>query len=626
MSGWMTDTDNLSRRRFLQATGGAASAVALAGCVGGQGDGGKETTTTKKGGKVNKPGDDSNVLRLQNNTMTTMDPVKATDTASGTVIQQVFDALMNYPNGETKVESQIAKGHEVSDDYKTYTFKLKKGVKFHDGSEVTAKDFVYSWRRLAESKNSRRAYFILSSIGVKHETKKITYTDSDGKKHSFTGAKPDTLALTAKDKYTLEMELKEPFHATLPMLAYTSFAAVPEGIVGDIDGHEGKMSHKKFATKNPIGAGPFKFSKWQSNVEARVDKFENYHGEKAKVDGVHWRISSSPDALYTYGIVNQNADMVTQLPTAKYNPNKVNVEKTDKLGRKVGTYGPTTSDATMDYTGFATINAFYIGFNMDAVEKPIRQAAAYALNQGQAVDKVFKGRGESSYHFTPPSIYPGGAPAYRKHAKNKYPYGYDETRLDDARKVMKEAGYSQSNKAKFTFTVYESSDTWAELGKLLRDKLASAHVDMTIERAPFSTLLKRGREGNLEAYSLGWVMDWPAPDNFLQLLNPPMTDTSRSSPISYINWSGTEAAKQATQAWKTVQNNTAPTDKAEQARDKAYIQMEEANWEDVGFLPTYHRMDERFKYSWVDCPRFGGAGYSRQMYNKVSLGDRGSGN
>ncbi len=618
MGGWMTDTDNLNRRRFLQATGGAASAVALAGCTGTSDNNDSDETQNENKGQ-DAPDVGNNYLRLVNSTMSTLDPVKATDTASGQVIQQVFDALMNYPNGTIDVKGQIAKGYETSEDFKTYTINLKEGVKFHNGDEVTAQDFVYSFERLAQSDNSRRAYFILDSIGVKHEKETVT---KDGEETEV--YKPDSMAVTAKDDYTIEMQLKEPFHATIEMLAYTSFAAVPEGIVGDIEGYEGEMSHKKFSTKNPVGAGPFKFDKWESNTEAKVSKYEDYHGSTANIDGVHWNISSNSDAIYNYGVVNQNADMVTneQLPTAKYNPNKVNVEKTDDLGRKVGTYGPTKSDKKMDYTGFATINAFYIGFNTDAVPKPVRKAAAYALNQEQAVDKVFKGRGESSYHFTPPSIYPGGAPEYTKHAKENYPYGYDEAKLDKAKEVMEEAGYGPDNKAKVTFTVYESSDTWPELAKLLRDKLTSAHVDMSVEKAPFSTLLKRGRNGNLEAYSLGWIMDWPAPDNFLQLLYPPMTDTSKDAPVSYLNWSETDAAENATKAWETVQNNPKPTDAAEKKRNEAYITMEEANWEDVAMLPTYHRMDERFKYKWVDCPRFGGAGFSRQMFNNVKIGER----
>ncbi|WP_435177481.1 ABC transporter substrate-binding protein [Halorussus sp. AFM4] len=611
----MTDTDNVSRRRFLQATGGAASAAALAGCIGGDSSGQETTTTSGEGA----PDVGENYLRLINSTMTTMDPVRATDTASGRVIQQVFDALMNYPNGEIEIENQIASGYETSDDFKTYTFKLKEGVTFHNGDEVTAKDFVYSWERLAASDKSRRAYFILDSIGVKHEKETVTKDGEEVEQY-----KPGSMAVTAVDDYTIEMELSKPFHATMEMLAYTSFAAVPEGIVGDVEGYEGKMPHKEFATKNPIGAGPFEFDHWEGNNEAVVTRYDDYHGKKANIEGVHWNIMSDSEAMYTYGTVNQNADMVTgeQLPTSHYNPDKVNVEKTDDLGRKVGTYGETTSGATMDYTGFATINAYYIGFNMEAVPAAVRKAAAYALNQQEAVDKVFKGRGETAYHFTPPSIYPGGAPAYRKHAKNNYPYGYNETQLDKARQVMKDAGYGPDNKASFTFTVYESSSTWPDLGKLLRDKLASAHIDMTIETAPFSTLLKRGRNGNLEAYSLGWLMDWPAPDNFLQLLNPPQTDTSLDAPISYFNWSGTKASKQAKQAWQTIQNNRAPTDKAQQARNEAYVKMEEANWDDMVLLPAYHQMDERFKYKWVDVPKFGGAGTSRQMYNTVKLGKR----
>ncbi|WP_128476949.1 ABC transporter substrate-binding protein [Halorussus pelagicus] len=617
----MTDTDNLSRRRFLQATGGAASAVALAGCTGDNEDSSQDTTTS--GGETttgeettteeaDAPGDDANVLRLINSTMSTLDPIKATDTASGTVIQQVFDGLMNYPNAEIEVEGQLATDYEVSDDFQTYTLTLKEGAKFHDGTEVTADDFVYSLERLAASDNSRRAYFILDSIGVAHET-----DDDDN-------YKPGTMDVTAEDDYTLTLELSEPFHAVLEMLAYTSFAVLPEGVLGDIDGYDGQMGYQEFSTANPIGAGPFEFDTWSSNTEAEVTKFDDYHGDTASVDGIHWNIMSDSQAQYTYGTVNQNADIIYggQLPTSQYNRDKVTIEETDDLGRDLGTYGETASGTTMDYSAISPIGAFYMGFNSDAVPKAVRQAAAYALNQQEAVNQIFKGRGEGSYHFTPPSIYPDGPDAYDKHAKENYPYGYNKTQLDKARKVMEDAGYGPDNRASFTFTVYESSSTWPDLGKLLRDKLASAYVDMSIDTAPFSTLLKRGRNGNLEAYSLGWVMDYPAPDNFLELLYPPRTDTSLESPTSYFNWSGTDASKQAKQAWEKVQNNPQPTDEHKAKRNEAYIKMEEANWEDVVLLPTYHDISERFSYDWVDAPHHGAAEYSRQMYNNVEIGDR----
>ncbi|WP_435155807.1 ABC transporter substrate-binding protein [Haladaptatus sp. DFWS20] len=612
----MTDTDNLTRRRFLKATGGAATAAALAGCTGGGGSGDGDGDGGDNSGKK---------LQLINSTMTTLDPVKATGTASGTVIQQIYDPLMNYPNGQVSVENLLVKSHEVSDDKKTYTFKLKEGVKFHNGKEVTAKDVVYSWRRLAESTNSRRAYFILDSIGVKHKSTTKTYKDSDGEKHELTVAKPDSLALKTTGDYELEMTLKEPFHSTLEMLAYTSFAVIPEGIVGDIKGYDGEKDHSTFATKEPVGAGPFKFKSWTSDDSAEVTKYEDYHGEKAKIDGVHWKISSEANARHTYGIVNKNSDIIysSSLPTSKYNPDKVKNTSTDDQGRIVGKYGPTDAGVTMDYLGVSTISSYYMGFNTQAVPKAVRQACAYLMNQETLVKDVFKSRGEPAYHFTPPMIYPGGAKQYMSHAKNNYPYGFNEVKRDKAKQVLNEAGYGPGKKSfSFEFTVYQSSTTWPAVGKLLQDQLKSVNIDMKVNSAPFNTLLSRGRKGNLEAYSLGWIMDWPAPDNFLGLLYPPLTDTSKSSPQAYTNWSGTEAAKQATSSWDKIQKNRGPTDKAKKAREQAYVAMEEANWEDVTFLPTYHNLSERFSYEWVDVPKYGGAGYSRQMYNKVKISER----
>ncbi|WP_137286044.1 ABC transporter substrate-binding protein [Halorussus salinisoli] len=591
----MSEKSNMSRRSFLKATGGTASAVAITGTAAGQ----ETTTAQQEGGK-------GGTLNLINATMSTLDPIKATDTASGVVIQQIFDALMNYPDGEIEVENLLAESFETSDDFTTYTFNIKQGAQYHgDFGEVTAQDFVYSWERLAASDESRRAYFILSSIGIQHET------DDEG------NYQPGTLAVEAVDDYTLRMTLEEPFHATLPMLAYTSFAALPEGILGDIEGYDGEMEYEEFATSNPIGAGPFQFETWQSNDEAEVSRFDDYHGETPQLDAVNWRIIEDDNARYTYAM-NRNADYFP-IPTPFYDPNKVSVENTDDLGRDVGTYGPVRNGETLNYLGVATINAFYIGFNTAQVEKPARVAAAYAMNQQQVIEQIFKGRGEAAYHFTPPNIYPGGPDAYDQHAQQNYPYGYNETQLQQARQVMEEAGYGPNNQYQFTFTIYEGSDTWQQTGQLLRDQLASAHIQMNIETAPFSTLLQRGREGNLQAYSLGWIMDWPAPDNFLQLLNPPQTDTSQDAPISYVNWSGTEAAQQATSAYEQIQDNPAPTDEAEQARNESYVQIEEANWEDVVFLPVYHRTDERFWYDNVDIEKFGGAGTSRQMYDTTEM-------
>jgi peptide/nickel transport system substrate-binding protein len=378
------------------------------------------------------------------------------------------------------------------------------------------------------------------------------------------------------------------------------------------------MGYDEFATNNPIGAGPFQFENWAQGEKASVTKFEDYHGDVALLDGINWATIEDANAEYNYAM-NKNAD-IFGIPTSFYDQGKVSVEETDDLGRDVGTYGPLRNDDTANYLGVPSVNSFYLGFNMANVEKPIRQAFAYMVNQQQTADQIFKGRVAPGYHFTPPNIYPDGPEAYDTHAEENYPYGYNESLPQEAVSVMEEAGYGPNNRASVTYTHYASSDTFAQYGQILRDQLGQAYIDVSIEAAQFSTLIQRVRSGNMQVYTLGWIADWPAPDNFLQLLNPPQTDTSEPDPISGINWSSEtgSAAEQAASAYETVTNNLEPTDEAQQTRNEAYVQIEEANWEDVGFLNLYHRTDERFWYDAVDVPRFGGMGTSRQKHNHTS--------
>ena len=608
----MSDNDSLSRRRFLQATGGAAGAVAIAGCTGdgdGEGDGGDGTDTGTETTETTGDGDGDSMqggtLNLINATITTFDPVAATDTASGTIIQNVFDALMNYPNGETTPEAQLASGYETSDDFRTYTFSLKDAT-FHNGDEVTANDFVYSFERLAASPQSRRSYFILDSLGVDHEKSDDSY-------------QPGSLAVEATSDKELEITLAEPFHAALSMLAYTSFAAVPENIISDDASSEDSESdaYQEFSTSNPIGAGPFEFDTWEEGTEAQIVRYDDYHGEVASLGAVHWQVIEEDSAQYEYSM-NRNSDLLS-IPTGQYDPNKVSVEETDDLGREVGTYGPIRNGDTVNYLGVPTVNTFYFGMHQQNVPKPVRQAFAYVTNQEEFAQQVFKGRYSGGYHLTPPLIYPGGGNAYTQHAEENYPYGYNESQVSEAQRVMEEAGYGENNRLEVQWTQY-SSDTWKEMAQILQQRLSSAYIDMKIEEAEFSTLLERGRSGNLEAYTLGWIADWPSPDNFLQLIAPRNTDTSKEGTLGYVDWqqSDTEAKQQAEEAWQTVLDNPEPTDDAQQARNEAYVQMEEANWEDVVFVNAFHRTDERFWYDHVDIPKFGGMGGSRQMYNTTT--------
>ncbi|MFB6176397.1 MAG: ABC transporter substrate-binding protein, partial [Halobaculum sp.] len=142
-----------SRRTFLAATGSVAAAGAVAGCTEDSG-GSTATETTDSGSGDSTPtstssgGDSSgsNTLNRIAGTITTFDPIAATDTESGRVIQQMFDTLMNYKNATTVTSSLLAADYQVSDDFTTYTIELKDAT-FHNGDPVTASDLVYSFER-----------------------------------------------------------------------------------------------------------------------------------------------------------------------------------------------------------------------------------------------------------------------------------------------------------------------------------------------------------------------------------------------------------------------------------------------------------------------------------------------
>lgn len=614
----MTDNNSLSRRRFLQATGGAASAVALAGCTDG-GDGGSTEETTSDGGSTEETtepsdGGNENYLQYINSTVTTFDPVAHTDEASAIVINNIHQTLVHYPRGETSTEALLASDYTISDDGLTYTFTLNDAT-FHNGDTVTAADVIYSWERLAASEHTRRSSFLLDVLGVEHETE--TVENSEGEE--VERYKPGTLAMEAVSETEIEITLSQPFASAFGMMSYGVFAVHPENIVGDVPGYDGEMEYTEFATKNPVGCGPYVLEEWEQGTSVDVKAFSDYYGGEVKNPGVHWQIIEDADAQWTY-TMEKNADAFG-IPTSKYDPSLVSVEETDDVGRELGTYGPVRNGATLNYSGVSELVTYYIGFNMAAVPKPVRQAFAYAMNRQVIVEEVFKKRGRSAFHLTPPAIYPGGSSAYDSHVENEYPYGVNESQLDKARQVMEDAGYSEDNKYELQWTQYQSP-TWESMANILRDQLAAAHIDMKIESAPFATLTQRGRQGNLEVYTLGWGADYPAADNFLQLLNPAETVTGGdSAPISYLNWTeeNGDMAQAATDAWQKILDNKAPTDAAAEARAEAAVTMETANWEDVGFINIYHPKGESFWYDWIDYQPPGAMGGSNVMEKDIEL-------
>jgi ABC-type transport system substrate-binding protein len=441
---------------------------------------------------------------------------------------------------------------------------------------------------------------------------------------------PGSTAVEKTGEYSFRITLRDPFAFAVPVLAYSAFSIIPEGIVGDIQGYDGDMDYEEFSTSNPVGAGPFRFDRWESGDggEFAATAFEDYHGETADFD-LQDAIITSPTASYNY-FLNENAD-VDGIPTEKYEPNKVDLPS--GAGQRVGTYGPLENDKTVNMARTPTINSFYVGFNMEEVPKAVRQAMAYVINREAFVKNVFKSRGAGAYHLTPTQIYPGGADAYQEHWQgydgsdtggsdfdglSGYPYSPNENDIAAAKQVMREAGYGPDNRFQLDWLQYESG-TWKQMANTIRSRLEAAFIDMNISSAAFGPLLSQTEKGQHEAYTLGWIADYPAPQNFLQLVDPPNTiyDAEGSQPNgARLFWSedaedDDNVRQYMIEQFDRIQNNPGTSDEAQQIRADAAARMEEGIWASAAMIPIYHRTDDIFWYGTVDYTPPGAMGASR---------------
>lgn len=465
-------------------------------------------------------------LSLINATFFTLDPAHSADTASAVVINQMYETLTHYEHGVPELENKLLEEFEVSDDGLTWQFTVKEGVQFHDGGELTADDVAYSWERLALSDNSTRANFILGGggfLGLEHETDPPE--DEDDEDYEGVGpqyALPDSLGIEVLDDRTVEIQIREPQPGVLDILTYTGFAVIPEGLVGDIPGYDGDVEYSEFNEEYANGTGPFTLDYFEIDQDARVVRFDDYHGDVASLEAVHWEIIEDSEAAFTYAM-EMNAD-IFGVPTAHYDPELIDAE-TDDRGREVGTYGPLENDETANYLAISELSTYYFGFNARHVPQPVRQAVAYATDHAELVEEVFAGRGVEAFTFTPPPLWPGGRDAYDSFVE-EWPYSRNETDIAGAEEVLAEAGHTEDDPFQVTLTTYESP-VFEQAAELTRDKLAGTGVEFDLEEAPFGTLIERGYDGDLEMFSLGWIWSWEDLSYGHYGFEPKNTDTSR---------------------------------------------------------------------------------------------------
>ncbi|MFB6362293.1 MAG: ABC transporter substrate-binding protein [Halobacteriales archaeon] len=634
-------SDETTRRRFLTGTG-AGLAVALAGCGGNPpseteapaettAEPAEETemqtdTATPTPTEVDEETQGGTLQMASPGPFQTLDPTAAK--GSGVGWPNYTERLVQFPNGDLPPEPQLATDFNVSDDGITWTFELKEGVTFHNGSEFTASDVVYSWRRMAGSPNSRNKDDIIGgTFTIAHEGKTG---------ESLENYVPGSLAVRAADTHTFEFDMESPFHSVLSQIAGGTFAVLPENAVGDIEGYDGQWKYNEFfgtAGDGPTfaGTGPFQVDSWSKGDQLTLSAFNDFHGEGPFIDGIVYTVLNSSDARFQRAL-NQNLD-IFEVPAGNFDPEKVSIER-DRGTFKVGTYGPLDNGETVNYGRATVLDTWYILFNTKRTIRPARRAIAWLINQNEIVDNILKGVPDPGYHITPPPVWPhqtgeNAAEIYDRHASegfraqtdfgaDGYPYGYNESNIEKARSIMEDAGFTSEEPYEAEFTIIAGNSQWQQIAQLVQDKARAAHISIDIVEADFGTVISKAINGEMDFFSLPDGMEWPESDNFLRFLHP-HDDPS----FMFTRWTYQDESKYnkfmqiAQEAWRKYSNNTGPGQVQQAVRNEAYLTIEEMNWASVQELPMYHPVAERWWYDDVEVRMHGTM--EDQVFNNLRI-------
>jgi peptide/nickel transport system substrate-binding protein len=471
--------------RFLLLLAALALALVAAGCGGDDDDEGAGDTATAA-----EEGATGGTLVFG----TASDPVVldgslVSDGESLRVIDQIFETLVSLKPGTTELEPGLAQSWEISDDGLTYTFELQEGVTFHDGEPFNAEAVCFNFDRWYNFKgsfqNPSASYYWQTVFGGFAEP------EEGSPEESFYGS------CRAVDEGTVELKLTKPSSAILGALSLSAFSIASPKALQEFGADEGTVDEEgvfqptgTFGTEHPIGTGPFMFESWTRGDRLTIARYEDYWGEKAKLDKVIFRPiadnAARLQALQTGEIQGYDLVEPQDIPTIE-------------------------GDENLQILDRPAFNVGYVGINQ--AKKPldnikVRQAIAHGLNRQEVVDEFYAGRGEVAKEFMPPEVV--------GYADDVTEYEYDP---EKSKQLLQEAGLTLPVPIEFWYPSDVSRPYMPDPKRnfeAFAEHLNNAGFRVTPRTAPWSPdYLGAVDEGNAALYLLGWTGDFGDPDNFI---------------------------------------------------------------------------------------------------------------
>ncbi|WP_413377061.1 glutathione ABC transporter substrate-binding protein [Alkalihalobacillus sp. 1P02AB] len=381
----------------------------------------------------------------QNSDAVSLDPHGSNDTPSSNVAYNIYEALVVQDQDLNLTPGLATEWTQDEEDPTRWEFQLREGVTFHDGSEFNAEVVKANIERILDGDVASPRSFLYDMI----------------------------TEINVIDDYTIEFITEYPYAPLAANLAHNGGGMISKELIdADYAAMEEGRDPGAVINEGPIGTGYFKFENWNPGQEINLTRNEDYWGEKAKLDGVTFRVVSEPGTR----LANlQTGDAHISHPII---PSDVaQVEAIDNL----------------EITRTPSVSLSYFGFNVEKEpfdDVKVRQAVSMAINKDDIINGVYDGAGI-------PAIGPL-APAVFGYSENAEPIPYD---VERAKELLAEAGYEDG----FSTTLWTNdSPERTNAAVAVQAQLAEIGITVNIEVLEWGAYLEQTSNGEHEMFILGW--------------------------------------------------------------------------------------------------------------------------
>ncbi len=463
-----------------------------------------------------------------------LDPGTEDDGESFYPIRHIYEGLVAFKPGTTEPEPRLAESWEVSADGLTYTFHLRSGVKFTDGTPMNADAVVYSFER--QFKEDHPAY-----------------DQGPWKYWGYMSMSDIVDSVVALDDMTVQMNLQK---VEAPLLNNLSmeFAVIVSPTASAKYGDDFK--------NNPVGTGPYKMVSWTKGDSIVLEKNADYWGENIFLDRIIFKVI--PDATARWLALQKGEVDIIDLPSP---------EDLDAI----------RADANVDLVSGAGLNVGYLAMN--TAKKPfdnklVRQAINYAINKDDIIKGVYGDSGQAAKNPIPPTMW--------GYNDDIVPYEYNPAK---ARELLAKAGYPNG----FSTTLWAMpvvrpyNPNAKKMAEVMQEQLKAVGITAEIVSYEWGTYLDKTDNGEHDMALLGWGGDNGDPDNFLWVL---LSEPAAIPPAGNIAfWKNAEFTALCKEAKETADLAT----RAELYKKAQVIFHEECPWVPVAHSTDYVAMKKNVK-------------------------------